>query len=427
VLDSAKVRRPAAPAGPSFAPALDAAATPEFPCGPSDAPEEVGLALSGGGYRATLFHLGALWRLNELGWLPRLDRISSVSGGSLMVGILAWAWPRFSWDDAGRARNFEELVVRPTLKFTGRRIDAFVIALGLIPLVNPADVMAWLLHRVLTRRLRIRQLPDRPRFVINATHLATGVSWRFSKPYMGDYRLGVVCDPDLPVARAIAASAAFPPFVAPLVLDLRGMRLEKVAGGDLFDDPRYAALKRRVLLLDGGVYDNLGIETVEGRCRIALASDAGGNLEVDARRFRYGFWWPLIRRTLELEGEVDRAQRRRALVDRAQAARELHEKTGKSDSKRVTEHAALWRTSLELAGHPMLPSGWTVAPGWREHLSTLSTRMWPMSESDRRHLVNWGYLACDVIVRKYVPELVGADAPQSLPFRDADFAQPPPG
>ena len=47
-----------------------------------------GIALSGGGYRATLFHLGALRRLNEIGWLPRLERIVSVSGGSLLLGYL---------------------------------------------------------------------------------------------------------------------------------------------------------------------------------------------------------------------------------------------------------------------------------------------------------------------------------------------------
>ena len=43
----------------------------------------VALCLSGGGYRAMLFHLGAIWRLNELGRLPTLDRVSSVSGGSI--------------------------------------------------------------------------------------------------------------------------------------------------------------------------------------------------------------------------------------------------------------------------------------------------------------------------------------------------------
>ena len=52
----------------------------------------IALCLSGGGYRAMLFHLGALWRLNELGYLPRLDRVSSVSGGSITAGALAHGW-----------------------------------------------------------------------------------------------------------------------------------------------------------------------------------------------------------------------------------------------------------------------------------------------------------------------------------------------
>ena len=53
---------------------------------------EAALCLSGGGYRAMLFHVGALWRLNEAGYLPRLDRISSVSGGSITAGVLGATW-----------------------------------------------------------------------------------------------------------------------------------------------------------------------------------------------------------------------------------------------------------------------------------------------------------------------------------------------
>jgi NTE family protein len=52
----------------------------------------IGLALSGGGFRATLFHCGALWRLSELGYLQRLARVSSVSGGSITAGQLALKW-----------------------------------------------------------------------------------------------------------------------------------------------------------------------------------------------------------------------------------------------------------------------------------------------------------------------------------------------
>ncbi|HYX75667.1 MAG TPA: patatin-like phospholipase family protein, partial [Gaiellaceae bacterium] len=79
--------------------ALEQAAAPVHPkaAGPREADDTaptdgVALCLSGGGYRAMLFHLGALMRLNELGWLRKLDRISSVSGGSITAGVLAWRW-----------------------------------------------------------------------------------------------------------------------------------------------------------------------------------------------------------------------------------------------------------------------------------------------------------------------------------------------
>jgi NTE family protein len=47
------------------------------------------LCLSGGGYRATLFHLGAARRPHELGLLGRLETISSVSGGSVFADCVA--------------------------------------------------------------------------------------------------------------------------------------------------------------------------------------------------------------------------------------------------------------------------------------------------------------------------------------------------
>lgn len=55
----------------------------------------IALALSGGGYRAPLFHLGAVRRLNELGVLPQLTTFGSVSGGSILNAQLATnlPWP----------------------------------------------------------------------------------------------------------------------------------------------------------------------------------------------------------------------------------------------------------------------------------------------------------------------------------------------
>ena len=68
-------------------------------------PDGTALCLSGGGYRAMLFHVGALWRLNELGYLTRLDRVSSVSGGSITAGCLAVGWRDLRFDGAGTATN----------------------------------------------------------------------------------------------------------------------------------------------------------------------------------------------------------------------------------------------------------------------------------------------------------------------------------
>src|SRR5688572_24600705 len=69
------------------------------------------LCLSGGGYRAMLFHVGALWRLNEWGYLPKLARVSSVSGGSITAGVLGLKWPRLAFDAQGVGRTFNEEVV----------------------------------------------------------------------------------------------------------------------------------------------------------------------------------------------------------------------------------------------------------------------------------------------------------------------------
>src|SRR6266853_1274551 len=85
---------------------------------PSDGPLSqpspgMALCLSGGGYRAMLFHLGTLWRLNELGLLKGLKKISSVSGGSITAGVLGLAWKNLDFEVSGKAVNFEQLVVSP--------------------------------------------------------------------------------------------------------------------------------------------------------------------------------------------------------------------------------------------------------------------------------------------------------------------------
>jgi NTE family protein len=60
------------------------------------------LCLSGGGYRAMVFHLGALLRLNEAGLLKKLNRISSVSGGSITAGMLGLRWNALAFNSHSR-------------------------------------------------------------------------------------------------------------------------------------------------------------------------------------------------------------------------------------------------------------------------------------------------------------------------------------
>src|SRR3954466_1762547 len=85
--------------------------------------EGTALCLSGGGYRAMLFHVGALWRLNELGFLPKLERVSSVSGGSIAAATLGRRWGRLEFDEDGTARAFSAEVVAPLRRLASTTID----------------------------------------------------------------------------------------------------------------------------------------------------------------------------------------------------------------------------------------------------------------------------------------------------------------
>src|SRR5262249_26670896 len=78
------------------------------------------LCLSGGGFRATLFHLGVIQRLNELGVLARLSTISSVSGGSILNGVLATRWSGLTPGPDGMFTNLRDMVARPIRDFCSK-------------------------------------------------------------------------------------------------------------------------------------------------------------------------------------------------------------------------------------------------------------------------------------------------------------------
>jgi len=246
--------------------------------GASEPEDGIGLCLSGGGYRAMLYHVGLLARLNEEGYLPKLDRISSVSGGSITAGVLAVNWHDLRFNGDGVATNFGELVTAPLRLLAHTRIDVRAVLGGAAsPFHSISDRVVSKLDKKLFDGATLQNLPDKPRFIFNATNVESGVLMRFQKPYLADYRVGKVANPTLKLAEAVTASASFPPFLSPMELDLSEARWEDAEGSDL----KTAGFRSEIFLSDGGVYDNMGLETVWKRYKTVMVSDAGGLFAAD--------------------------------------------------------------------------------------------------------------------------------------------------
>src|SRR6478752_7151033 len=128
------------------------------------------LCLSGGGYRAMLFHVGSLWRLNEAGYLPKLARISSVSGGSITAGVLGHRWDRLAFV-SGVATKFDAEVVAAIRAMASQTIDVGDILRGLFLPGSIGDRVVASYNTHLFNHASLQDLPNAPRFVINATNV----------------------------------------------------------------------------------------------------------------------------------------------------------------------------------------------------------------------------------------------------------------
>jgi predicted acylesterase/phospholipase RssA len=321
----------------------------------------VGLSLSGGGFRATLFHLGVIRFLKDAELLPHVTHVFSVSGGSIMAAHLALHWHRYLGNDEEFSKAATDLIGFTRTDVRGWIIRRWLLGMLLfwLPPARRRFSRIALLQRVYTRLFRkpakpgvpaelqdlaqnprSKDAPNPPEVHILATAMKRGDLCAFdsdgfsyhSSSSIGNGRSSNVDDDEhaegtaaaaarevfpantVTVAAAVAASSAFPPFFPPLPTDGLGL-----VGNEM----RAQADDR---LSDGGVFDNLGTrrfmwmrEQVNHELKYFFVSDASAPFDwargklnsVFARTVRAtGI---LMRRVGELEFES--ASRRDAMCD----------------------------------------------------------------------------------------------------------------
>jgi NTE family protein len=351
---------------------------------PEKGPEQgIALCLSGGGFRAMLFHVGCLWRLNEAGLLPKLDRVSSVSGGSITAATLGMNWSALTFDDKGVSPKFQDLLVKPTRTLASHTIDVGSILGGLVT-GSVAHRVADAYRKHLFGHKTLQDLPDKPRLVLNATNVQSKALWRFSKPYMRDYRVGEVKSPKVELAVAVGASSAFPPVLSPVELDLNESDYTPNSGQDLQRPP----FTTQAVLTDGGVYDNLGLETSWKRYKTIFVSDAGGvyGAEEDPKRD----WISHTKRVMDLIDNQVRALRKRLVVQSF------------VNGERTGAYWGIW-TDINNYG---LPDALPCPKERTQNLANTPTRLESMDSDLQQGLINWGYAVCDAAIRKhYDPQI----------------------
>ncbi|WP_086735448.1 patatin-like phospholipase family protein [Erythrobacter colymbi] len=272
----------------------------------------ISLCLSGGGLRATLFHLGVVRALREhkMGDARLIDRIGevyAVSGGSILAAHMLLKWDLYTGDDdafAEAQREIYALAQRNIRDRVLRRAVLSAIPIRLRNLVSGSPLCGrthWLMGEYdhLLKKARIDEAVEahgpKPRFHFLSTNFRTGELCSFSGNSFEveghDGGLSATSCGHLTLSRAVAASSAFPPMFPPMLLDDK-----------LLARPRDNAFLLPLQLSDGGVYDNLGIEKFwrnldrdPGLAGTLIVSNAGSPFRAEASRTFSGIFSRNIR------------------------------------------------------------------------------------------------------------------------------------
>ena len=344
--------------------------------------------LSGGGYRAMMFHLGFLWRLRDAGMLEGIQCFSSVSGGSITAGALAVAWNRIDFADDGT--SFRTLVAEPLFELSRHSIQYGGVLLGQIPGLS-GEYVRKAYDKHVFKGAKLSSLPPGRRFTFNATSMHTGKLVRFTNEWFAEWTTGRWDVGDLSVATAVAASSAFPPVLAPVIIDLAGHALIETTGTRHAPPPK-------LYTMDGGVYDNLGIEVAWKSYRTVYVSDAGAafNYEPDGHRFMPG----VAMRVTDL------------MMDQIASLRFRQMHDGFNAPPGTPLHRAGFLVSSDYFLDPRPAGGLPYVREAAQQLAALPTRLKAYSPREACGLVNWGYIATDDQLRAQGP----VSGPCNLPY-----------
>jgi NTE family protein len=374
--------------------------SPHLPL-PPEQRKGVALCLSGGGYRAALFHLGAARRLDELGALTRIDTFTSVSGGSIFAAHLAAhaardpeAWARPGEPLAG----FEEHVAAPLRELAQHNIRTRTVLARLLPhnwsrQNAQIDALTDRLEEGPLGRARLADLPERPRFVFCASEMRFRSQWTSDGRTIGAEPSGRAAPGDWTIARAAAASSCLPGVFAP-------MRIRDVLDGGSYKRSDRAALLAGLELADGGMFDNLGVEPVWQDHASVLVSDAAPSLRPDPG---FGSVWSALRfAIILLEQATD--VRKRWLI-----------------SNFVTGQlrGAYWGIASSPTAFPYAPDVPVYSDELvHESIAPIRIDLDVFSAAERAVLENHGYLMAELAVRSHAPELAPDGPPPRVPFQE---------
>lgn len=358
--------------------------------------EPIGLALSGGGLRAALAGAGAIRLLADVDLLADVRLVSSVSGGSITAGLLAKSY------DLIRDADFDTSAVdthvtSPLFRAaTDSSIALRTIRRAwrlLVPTETRVGLLASVMDDAFFQQRLLEEVPTGCWFQINASNLLTGARFRFDRDVMGDYVVGSVATAGsgITLATAVAASAAVPHLFGTMTLPKTTFPCEP----------------HRARLVDGGVYDNLGVEPFERRPEMfVVALNAGGLFKEESVHHKL----PILGRIHRSAGMLYRqvsAVRSRWIVERHERGRRgiLTALTTEFDSNHLDqqqyERIESWRSRVP-----------EQDPDTRAGIAALPTTLSKLDAATAEAVIYRGWWLTGAALAVYHPELLGTGFPE---------------